>query len=274
MSKSENTPTQNSGMITHLKTVDSLRKKDWAVNISSYYYDNVADLVKEIDIVAEKQFNTNQSARIASSQLNIQLFIECKYINQGIVFWFDELNRKKAIDKVGQMTDLQIAENSSGDISADSFHYLRSKKAAKLFSGNQNNEDVIYKAISQSLRAQVYYEQWASGPVTFEFNDHAEVSTKIVRYPIVICDNFSKLNEVDSSTSNYPTKKITDSFLLETNYIYFTKDKTMTKDDYFLVDVVDIDKFIPFLEILEKEAAAILYSQEILNHREQHRAHR
>jgi len=252
---------QKSGMITHLKTVDLLKKNGWSLNISSYYYDNVADQVKEIDIIAEKEFNSWQNRKQSSEQLNIQLFIECKYINQEIIFWFDEMNRRKAVETLENNTELKILELRSGaDILPDKFHYLRETRVAKLFSSNINNEDVIYKAISQCLRAQVYYEQWASGPILHDFDDHPDTDSSIVRFPVVVVDNFENLREVEigKDVKDASTKAIEKDFLIETNYVYFNKDKTSTRDDYFLIDLVDADKLDSFLKDLDVEGKSLV----------------
>ena len=269
MTNQTNKLVEDSGILTHLKTVAALKKHGWSLNISSYYYDNVADLVKEIDIVAEKQFNSSDWAGNSSIQVNVQLFIECKYIDKEIVVWFDKMNRQKAIKKLEQNSGLRIADRVSGDIIPNDFHYLPTDKVAKLFSANANKDDVFYKAISQCLRAQVYYEQWAPGPISNPFNNHNEVRTKIVRYPIVICDNFKNIKEVEvnQQSGKFITKDIDESFLLETNYVYFNKDKTATKDDYFLIDFVGIDTLDSWLPILDKEATSVVNSMSFLQRR-------
>ena len=268
MDQKENTLVENSGMLTHLKTVACLKKNEWSVNISSYYYDNVADLVKEIDIIAEKQFNSAEFGWHSTAPLNVQLFIECKYINKEIVFWFDTVNKDKAMEKIEEETGLQVLDGDrvSADITANQFHYLQVEKVAKLFSTNSNNEDLVYKAISQCLRAQVYYEQFANAPIANEFNDRQETSTAIMRYPVVICDNYKNLKEVevDTETSKFTVKDISDPFLLETNYVYFNKTKSATKDSHFLIDFINLDKFEPFLKVIEIEAAAIVRSMSLL----------
>jgi hypothetical protein len=261
MTKQDKTLFEKSGMITHLKTVDRLREKGWSVNISSYYYDNAADLLKEIDIIAEKQFYSS-TRHDSSVQLNVQLFMECKYVNQEIIFWFDSINREKAADKLERDTELRIetVQRGGGDIAGSDFHYLKSDRVAKLFSSNANREDVVYKAISQCLRAQVYYQQWAAGPISNSFSDSQRVLTKIIRYPVVVCGNFANMKEVqrDSGADKFSTKNIADSFLLETNYVYFNKAKTNAQDDYFLIDFIAIDSLKSYLMILENEAGAIV----------------
>ena len=41
---------EDSGIITHKKVIDVLRKQGWKLLISPYYYDNISNAVREIDI--------------------------------------------------------------------------------------------------------------------------------------------------------------------------------------------------------------------------------
>lgn len=259
---------EDSGMITHLKVIDSLRSNGngWSVRVSPYYYDGVADLVKEIDIVAEKQFNSAEFGRISSVQLNVQLFIECKYIKHEVMLWFDKPDKEKAIEALEKDSGLRLAVHASGDILPDSFRYLKAERVAKLFSTNSGKEDLIYKALSQSLRALVYYKQWAPEPIAHKFNGHSEAISHVIRYPVVVCDNFSKLKEinVDANTRAFAVKDLAHSFLLETNYVYFNRNKTSTINDHFWIDFVDADKLESFLRSLDTEAEAILKAKSFL----------
>ncbi len=261
MDQNEKKIVENSGILTHLKTVACLRKNGWTVNISPYYYDNVSDLIKEIDIIAEKQFNS-ADRHDSSVQVNVQLFIECKYVNHEIVFWFDSINKEKAVKRLEEKTDLRILYGSrmSADIGQEKFHYLQSETVAKLFSTSSNKEDLVYKAISQCLRSLVYHEQFVNVPIANEFREDSRADTLIVRYPMVVCDNAENLKEVEVNmgTSEFSTKTAADSFILETNYIYFNKAKSATLDDYFLIDFVSLPGLDGFLKTIEVEAADIV----------------
>lgn len=254
---------ENSGIITHLQTVDCLKKNGWSVDIGPYYYDNISDSVREIDIVAEKQFNSDEYG--PSVQVNIQLFIECKYIKHKIIFWFDEMNRRKALGLLERNTGLDIVEfRHSGDTSPDKFHYVKdkTKKVAKLFSTDTNIEDIVYKSISQCLRATIYYEQWNNGPVSVPFLENNRVTKKIVRYPVVVCGNFPNVNEViiNCEHDKRHVVEVKNNFLLETNYVFLNKEKTNTETGYFLIDFVDLNNLDIFLKEMEIEAQSIVFS--------------
>ncbi|NQU77716.1 hypothetical protein HQ544_03390 [Candidatus Falkowbacteria bacterium] len=235
---------QKSGMITHHKVVNVLRGRKWDVLVSPYYYDNTSDKTKEIDVVAEKLFPVAGNEKYIS----IQLFIECKYIDKEVVFWFDDKDMKKAVEKVENDFNLELVGEGlrmAGDATTDPFHYLTDEKVAKLFSTNTNKEDVIYKALSQSLNAMIHYERLNIGSIM----DDKKSLYRIIRQPIIVCDNFDNLLEVNLEHVNLPALKIDKNFQIEVNYIY-QKDR---RSEYSLIDVIDIKSLNSFLEHLEEE---------------------
>ena len=254
---------EDSGIITHKKVIDVLREQGWKLLISPYYYDNISNAVREIDIIAEKQFTSVDNWSQSSVQVNVQLFIECKYIKQEIVFWFDNKDIDRAVSKMEKNSGLEILHKRHGaDITIDKFHYLINDKVAKLFSTNANKDDVVYKAITQCLNAQIYYDQWYDCPMHFGFHEHKEVATRILKFPIIICDNFDNLIEVDFDEKDkkpYQTDSISDSFQVETNYTFLDKSQK-AKTEYFLIDVLKLDNINTFLEKLTEEIKAVMQS--------------
>jgi hypothetical protein len=254
--KKMNTLVEDSGIITHFKTTKILRKNGWSVLVSPYYHDPISDVVRETDLIAEKQFNSAPYG--ASVQINVQAFIECKFIKQEVVFWFDKMDRKKAVSSLEKETGLDVVDSvirnkSSGDTTPDKFHYFEIDSVAKLFSANSNKEDVIYKAMNQCLHSQIYSRQRGKRPIANEFSQHREVFSTVVQYPVIVCDNFSYLSEVQfSETGEFTTEKLKNHFILETNY----------RDDYFLIDIVDINYLETFLGQFEKEANSLVYAYE------------
>lgn len=253
---------EKSGIPTHLKAIDILKSKHWPIIVSPYYYDDIYKSAREIDIIAEKVFTDEGLSDFGRrGAVAIQLFIECKYINQEIIFWFDKFNKGQAILKLEKETGLRIAYNKPGgyDIPWNHFHYLHQEKVAKLFSPNINNEDIIYKAISQSLTAQRFYA--LSNRLIFKKENHFAYQdiTKTVRYPIVLCDNFENLFEIKKEDASYTYPKIPSSFLIEA---YYTFEKN-AQADYVLIDVVDINRLDDFLKNLEAEAMSITKSYQM-----------
>lgn len=245
--KKINTLVEESGMITHFKTADILRKKDWSVLVSPYYYDSISDSIREADLIAEKQFNSDPYH--PSVQVNAQFFIECKYIKQEVVFWFDKVDKEKAISNLEKETGLVIAHKRSGDISPNEFRHFNKELVAKLFSTNSNKEDVMYKAMNQCLHSQINYRRTGKKPILNEFMQNSEVLSHIVQYPVIVCDNFDNLLEVKfNEDGSFHTEKLENHFVLETNY----------REDYFLIDIVDINYLDTFLANFETEAGSLV----------------
>ncbi|MDP2736220.1 MAG: hypothetical protein Q8O59_00330 [bacterium] len=250
-SKKINMLVEESGMITHFNATNILRQKGWSVLVSPYYHDSISDSIRETDLIAEKFFYSADMPRHSSVQINIQLFLECKYIKQEIVFWFDKIDKVRALSSLKKETGLTITYGGSGggDILLDEFHYFNRDIVAKLFSTNSNKEDVIYKAMNQCLHSQIYYRQKGKRPIANDFSEDARVFTKIIQYPVIVCDNFKNLFEVNfNKNSGFASKKLSDHLILETNY----------REDYFLIDIVDINYLETFLINFEKEAQSLV----------------
>src|SRR3989304_4244472 len=71
-----------SGNTFHCKVLKYLQEKGWIVLISPYYNDNVSSKPREIDLIAEKEFNVEDGLRTPFRTVKVKLFIECKYIPQ------------------------------------------------------------------------------------------------------------------------------------------------------------------------------------------------
>jgi len=243
---------EDSGILLHNKATNILRKNEWAVLVSPYYQDTITDLVRETDLVAEKQINSSSDniSRHSSFQINVQLFIECKYIKQEIIFLFDKIDKNKAVESLEKETGLSILHNkSSADITTDSFIHLQNDDVAKLFSTNTNKDDVIYKAMNQCLHAQIYYRTKGKRSLMVPFNGRSESSSKVIQRPVIVCDNFEKLFKVDiKDDGTYQSEELKNHFVLETNY----------RDDYFLIDIVDINYLEKFLLDIQNETKRIM----------------
>lgn len=252
----------SSGIITHQKIVQKLRSLGWYVQISPYYKISSTESSKEFDIIAEKPFNNSPPRESSIVQFNVQLFIECKYIKQEVVFWFDEIDINKAVVLNEEKYDISIVspQRGSGDIKMEEIPNLSSKKVAKIFSTNLNKEDVIHKAVDQCLSAKIYYDQYKPGPLFYDFVHIQEAKTKIIRFPLVVCDNFNKLKEVEFENDSFYTNSIQDNFKLELNYSYPDK-KNIHIEDYFLIDFIDAEKLEDFIKnFVEKEMQEIINS--------------
>ncbi|MDC4224076.1 MAG: hypothetical protein MPW15_07585 [Candidatus Manganitrophus sp.] len=248
----------NSGNSFHCKVLNYLKAKGWTVLISPYYHDNVSDKPREIDLIAEKAFPISKPlARHPQGTINIKLFIECKYVPQKIVFWFHDKDKDLAEELVIRSTRL-----SKGNSYTKQHHYLNGNdRVAKLFaseSKKSEENEIIYKALNQSLNAMVYFSRVGSILPTTTVK-----TLNSINYPVIVCNSFSTFYKVDVDSETKPSS-INDHFQLEVLYAY-TDTNEKQRTDYFLIDVLDFQKMDGFLDSLQSDVKAIsevlLYSQ-------------
>lgn len=247
-----------SGNNFHFKVVNDLRSKGWTVHLSPYYNDNLTDKPREIDIIAEKSFKIPHGDL---NDLHVQLFIECKYINNETVFWFDNKNFDSVRQKITRETPI---EDNGYDILNTGHHYGKKDSVAKLFASksDKNNEnEVMFKAIQQSLNSLIFFK---NGP---KLGRSARYSYELY-YPLIIVDKFEKFYKVDVDNENNLIK-ILDNFQLEVNYAY----KLQQKDffEYFLIDVVDFSKISSLLDEIEKYDV-MLSSRQLIQNKSKHKS--
>ena len=245
---------ERSGNNFHYQVVNFLREKGWSVLVSPYYNDVMGNKAREIDIVADRQFDVNErSCKKYKGALSVRLFIECKYINKETVFWFDNTDKEKAIRKICKVTSLKPpTENAL----INEHHYLKDKEVAKLFASLpdklQDNEP-IYRGLTQSLNAMVYYR--SDHPIIPEEELSSTILEKL-KYPLIICNDFKTFFKVDSKDKR-GYSEICDNFQLEVNYAY--RDiRGATINEYFIIDIINFQKFNQFLEELEKTDISII----------------
>ena len=246
-----------SGNRFHCKVINYLKEKEWQTLVSPYYMDGATNKPREIDLIAEKVF-TNEKQRSSSPRsIVVKLFIECKYIPQPNVFWFSEKDHFSAKQWVIANTP-QLANGSSTDY----HHYLATEcsKVAKLFSGEsrQNTEnEVIHKALNQSLNAMVYLRGQEASRESIRQTEHRfRRLLPTIEMPVILCNSFDNFYRVDMEDLGDP-KPIDANFQLEVNYAYIDQDKSH-KAEYFLIDIVDFNKLNDFLGVLRDDQNVIL----------------
>ena len=242
-----------SGNSFHCRVANYLKEKAWDILVSPYYMDNASNKPREIDLIAEKSWKViERGLKLKQGTINIKLFIECKYIPQKNVFWFANKDIVSARNWVTSNTHL--TENSAN---INQHHYLTpDQKVAKLFASknNPNNEnEVIYKALNQSLNAMVYLRNRKSIIPPGPNRDNNILAT--IELPVILCNSFDNFYRIDMEDSSSP-QKITDNFQLEVNYAYLDSQGNH-KSEYFLLDVVDFSKLDKFLAVLEADKDAV-----------------
>ena len=254
---------ERSGNNFQFQVIDFLKEKKWPVLISPYYNDNITDKPREIDIIAEKSFDVTRGPVEFGTPLGVlcvQLFIECKYINKEVVFWFDSKDKVKAARLITSNTPLMPPDT---DFLIERHHYFKDEPVAKLFASGadktQENE-LIYKAINQSLNAMVYYDNYGRIMVT----NKTVLCT--IRYPLIVCNNFNNFHKVDKSNPDGHSS-IDNNFQLEVNYAHLDMKKE-SRQKYSLIDVIDFTQFDGFLSDLEKQDIKIVKQALVQKHEE------
>src|SRR3989338_92021 len=147
---------EKSGNSFHFKVLKHLEDLGWKTIISPYYNDNLTSKPREIDLIAEKAFQAKDRWNVFLGTVNVQLFIECKYISQKTVFWFHDKNMEQAEEIITNNSPLQ-----KDNTYTKKHHYLDGKnRAAKLFADERSKaaeNEAFYKALNQSLNALIYY---------------------------------------------------------------------------------------------------------------------
>jgi hypothetical protein len=234
----------------HVRVVRAFRKRDWQTLISPYYLDATTNRAREIDLVAERSWNFSESFRQQSRRLNMKLLVECKYIAQEAVFWFDQRDSEATYGWLQANTPLPGRVN----LSTNRHHYLSSASVAKLFgsAGREIEREAIYKALNQSLHAMVYLR--GKGSILKE-EQGARGPDKALELPVIMVNSFEKFFRIDIDSPD-ELKPIDANFQLEVNYAYLGSDR-QERNEYFVIDVVALDKLDEFLSALNADASAM-----------------
>ena len=246
-----------SGHSFHSRVVNKLRELEWGALVSPHYSDNFTDKPREIDIIAEKKFDVYDFIHDWLGTLNVRLFIECKYIAGDIVFWFEKKDVERATHRIMRDTGM---EDPRRNTEITKHHYYINTQVAKLWdSDSEKKEDnqVINKAINQLLNGTIYYRNRSDLNIVPNKNGYIERVLKRVPYPLIIVNSFDNFYATPMSGDGAP-QPITEPFALEVNYAYTDKVRNGV-NEYFLIDVVSLDKLPEFLaSAIEKADVALL----------------
>lgn len=255
---------QNSGNNFHAKVARWLAENGWHVVVSPYYMDQTQNKAREIDLVAEKLWPVNGRFGNTVNDIAVRLYIECKFVSSHSVFWFADKDRESALELVCASQPYR-ADNSY----TKKHHYLsQSPRVAKLFSTSNRNarsnsnapeNEPFYKALNQSLNAMVSMrDKPVSIPSLKESQRHPKA---LIEFPVVVCSSFDKIYKVDFDSDSQP-EPVRENFQLEVRYAYIDRHQKH-KDDFFILDFIDFNKFREFSEVIEEDAktAVFLVSQ-------------
>jgi len=250
--KEVNSIINESGNSFHCRVTNYLKEKGWHTLVSPYYMDGATNKPREIDLIAEKSWLYSDRFEGKHGTINIKLFIECKYIPQTNVFWFSDKDMASTKEWITSNTPLP-----ERNMFTDRHHYLSTNpKVAKLFaSKNKPNveNEVIYKALNQSLNAMVYLRHRKS--IIPEPRNRNNDILATIEIPVILCNSFEKFHRVEIEDSSTPDV-IHDNFQLEVNYAYLDQSKNH-RNEFFLIDIVDFNNINAFLALLEADVDAI-----------------
>jgi hypothetical protein len=253
---------ENSGNNFHYKVVEFLRNNGWYVVVSPFYSDNFTNKPREIDIIAEKEYEVKDFGQWIGD-IRVRFFIECKYITNDTVFWFDNRDLSGALTRV--LADTPLGDPHDWSMT-DKHRYLEKTEVAKLFSDGSNkgpDNEIMYKAITQSLNSLVYYKQ---RPSIIPENPRRNHNVKaFVNYPIIVCNDFSHFWKYSIAKKDAP-QELKDNFQLEVQYAYFDEKKE-NRNEYFLIDIVSFDNLEDFIKQLEKKDIAAMQEKIHWDHR-------
>ncbi|HNP31316.1 MAG TPA: hypothetical protein PKK23_19880 [Nitrospirales bacterium] len=240
-----------SGNSFHCRVTNYLKEKGWHTLVSPYYMDGSTNKPREIDLIAERHWIYNARPNQQPRAVIIKLFIECKYISQPNVFWFSDKDIAAATDWVVSNTPL-----SKDNTFTKMHHYLSSEpKVAKLFASKNKpgpENEVIYRALNQSLNAMVYLRRRESIIPEIRAGEFKRIS---IEMPVVLCNSFDNFYRVEMDNSD-AQQKLVENFQLEINYAYLELDGKR-RNDYFLLDIVNFGMIDSYLNVLEADKEAI-----------------
>ncbi|MFA6447379.1 MAG: hypothetical protein WCW31_03950 [Patescibacteria group bacterium] len=238
----------SSGHDFHIRIANILRAEDWQVTISPYYSDPATNLSREVDLIAKKQYPVNNLLGNNIGNFTLRLFIECKYLTEPTLFWFEAKDygrAKNLLKSNGLLYGAQDYYLEGGTSSpAKPHHYLLKKNAAKLwqvFNSSKDKPDSFYQAMNGSLNALIFQRE------------HSRSGNQdTVDYPVIIINDLERTfrREPDAKSG---FGKITNHFQIEVNYSYINR-ISVPSEQYFLLDVIDQNNIPVFLSALDDDA--------------------
>ena len=226
-----------SGHDFHLKISQILKEKGWKVQNSPHYNDPITNIAREIDIIAEKNYPVSEFGSGKTEELIIRLFIECKYINKHIVFWFLEKDLDKAKILAKNNLILRDKEDCYLETGGNVHHYVQKKEVVKEFS-SQDNSQILDKAQNQILNATLF------------FSKNQKSNSYTIDYPVIIVNSFDKFKKKIENKSDY--EDMENNFEMEVEYTY------QNNPEYFLIDIISEKTLDTFFDNLESNDVKML----------------
>jgi hypothetical protein len=240
--------TAESGNAFHCRVASAFRERGWSTLLSPYYVDAASEKAREIDLVAEKTVAVAGESSEPKS-VCVRLHVECKYVVQPTVFWFDARDDERAYAAIESRTPLRRTQRL-----ARVFHQLAAgRHVAKLFASDHQraaDNDPVFRAVNQVLNGLI--QGRSMKPLT---ESSAGGAALTLDYPLILCSSFQHFFRTEVENGPDPTP-IDGNFLLEVNYAYLNRNGHTIRE-YFLADVVEFARFDAFEAAIEREMKAL-----------------
>jgi hypothetical protein len=244
----------DSGNSFHARVAQWFVANNWQVRVSPYYLDHIQGKAREIDLVVEKAFKITNPYGDYYGELAVRLFVECKFLPGHSVFWCADKDKTAAMNLVCTQGGGFRQNNSY----TARHHYLaEAPRVAKVFASSKGSveQDPFFKALNQVLSAQVAMRNQL--PFVLVENQHRMRTHGVLNYPVIICNSFSGVYSVDFY-GNDPPAHIDHNLQLEVQYAYPDKDGS-ARNDYFLIDIVELDQLSTFVDALTVDANTAIH---------------
>ena len=171
------------------RVLQTFHQGAWSTFVAPYYYDIATDKAREADLIAERFVRITHPNIVGAQPLTsirVRLFIECKRIAEGVVFWLAQKDLYRARSWISN-TGFRLAHAN-----ANQHHYLRANTVAKVFASQRTNpqrddNEAFFRAINQCLSGYLNNRGRESmlpkgvGEQVIAFD-----------YPVIVCSDFSK----------------------------------------------------------------------------------
>lgn len=239
---------ESSGNTFHSKVARWFAENGWSIAISPYYMDQTQQKARELDLVVEKVWERNDRFSRWQGRTAVRLFVECKYLPGHSVFWFIDKN-KEAIERML----VETGNFRERNMYTQKHHYLSGDHVAKLFaSSNAKGQEgePFYKALNQALNALVSLRRQV--PRAFSSDRQPGGFQVTLDFPVIVCNSFAQLYSADFA-GQCLTEQTKENFHLEVEYAYIDPNGG-SRDELFLIDVVEYDQLAQFVLKLEEDA--------------------
>jgi hypothetical protein len=235
------------------RVANYFRDKNWAVTLSPYYVDSSTDKTREADLIVEYGFPVPMTfAGNTPKSVRVRLFIECKYVTQGVVFWFDSMDDRQARNWIHSNTCIIPSH-----VNTNHHHYLNlGGEVAKLFTSERakgEDADPMFRTINQCLSG---FLSNRSRPSRVNDNGVGEEVSKL-DYPVVVCSTFRDYFYRTEVRSGGTPSELNRHFALEVDYAYINSKRGSVRD-YFLADILAFDHLDGFLGLISREVEAAI----------------